>query len=186
VTSAPKIAAGLGMIALIGACAKVLGIDDSGSSIEDLCACDQLKANDLNTQCKKLANEHNDDQKFIQDFVKAGCPSCPLVSQCLEILGAFADGVTCSSDPDCASTHCCEGGKCCSNCHACTGPAPRCTSLFENASTCLMNAHGSVCPMCPSAGPTIVGDACWGCLVGAEMSEQKCKAGIDACNAEAT
>jgi hypothetical protein len=186
VTSAPKIAALVGMLALVGACAKVLGIDDSGSSIEDLCACDQLKAGDLNAQCKKLANEHNDDQKFIQDFVKAGCPSCPIVSQCLQILGASADGVVCSSDPECASTHCCDGVKCCSTCHGCTGPAPHCTSIFANTSTCLMNAHGAVCPMCPASGPTIFGDACWACLVGAETNEQKCKAGIDACNAEAT
>ena len=181
---AAKIPAVLAML-FVASCAKVLGIDDSGSSIEDLCACDQLKPNDLNTRCKNLANEHNDDQKFIQEFVKAGCPSCPIVAQCLEILGASADGASCSSDPDCASTHCCEGGKCCTDCHVCTGAAPRCTSLFETVSTCLVNAHAAVCPMCSAGGPTIFGDACWACLAAADDNEQKCKTGIDACKAEA-
>jgi hypothetical protein len=167
----------------IASCAQVLGIEDSTSSIEDLCSCDQLKDAALNARCRALVNQHSGDDAFIRSFVKAGCPTCPMVSQCLKLLGASDDGATCSSDPDCASTHCCTG-KCCSGCHGCTGPSPHCTPLFDQASTCLMNAHGALCPSCSTTGPLLVGDACWNCLVGMEMSTQKCETEIAACTAE--
>jgi hypothetical protein len=165
-------------------CAAVLGLDDEGASMTELCDCAALSTKTLSDNCRSLVATKEDDVAFLKKLVDAGCPSCDVLPACLELLGAKSDGTTCASDAECGSTHCCDGTSCCSGCHECAGPVPHCSMLFAAAASCLVDNHGSACAASCSGPPAQVGDACWTCLANEDAAMQKCGAAIDACEVE--
>jgi hypothetical protein len=181
--AAALVAISIGAAMTATSCAAALGIDDPGASLTELCQCASLSTPALADRCEELTRAKQNDVDFLRAYVDAGCPSCDELSSCLVLLGATANGGACTGDPDCASTHCCPDGACCT-CHECRGPAPHCTTLFDDAAGCLYENHAAACAsVCPGL-PEHVDDACWSCLVDAESSEQHCASLVASCMAE--
>ncbi len=131
--SAAAVVAAVGGLTLASACAPIIGLDEPGSEIDQICACQEFNfAPSLAKQCNDAAAlEAHQTPEFLDAFVAASgpdgvsCPDCTHLQECLMRLELDERYIPCDNNDQCAGHRCCtvpgqEHATCCSTCSVCT------------------------------------------------------------------
>lgn len=122
----------LAFAALLGAaCAPILGLEDPGDEIDEICSCKEFNfAPKLAEKClENAATPAHQSAEFLAGYVAKGpggvaCPDCTNLHECLARLELEERYIPCSDPAECAGNKCCqvpglEHKTCCADCDPC-------------------------------------------------------------------